>query len=105
MTIGSANLNEHSLFNDTEVNVVLRDAELIRHTRLRLWAEHLQLAEADVAGDPTAVVDELWRSIAGTQATLEHENRPHSHRLTLLPNVSRHRERLQGPIRGLLVDG
>jgi phosphatidylserine/phosphatidylglycerophosphate/cardiolipin synthase-like enzyme len=105
MTIGSANLNEHSLFNDTEVNVVFRDTELIRGTRLRLWAEHLQRAEADVAGDPTAVVDELWRSIAGTQATLEQENRPHSHRLTLLPNVSRHRERLQGPIRGLLVDG
>jgi phosphatidylserine/phosphatidylglycerophosphate/cardiolipin synthase-like enzyme len=105
MTIGSANLNEHSLFNDTEVNVVLRDAELIRGTRLRLWAEHLQRAEADVAGDPTAVVDKIWRTIAAEQAAREHQNMPPSHRLTLLPSVSRHRERLQGPIRGLLTDG
>src|SRR5205085_5314187 len=41
MTIGSANLNEHSLFNDTEMNVVIHDAALARDTRLRLWAEHL----------------------------------------------------------------
>ena len=43
LTIGSANLNEHSFFNDTEMNVVTRDAELARETRLRLWAEHLEL--------------------------------------------------------------
>ena len=29
LTIGSANLNEHSLFNDTEMNVVCRDADLV----------------------------------------------------------------------------
>ena len=28
LTIGSANLNEHSLFNDTEMNVVTHDPEL-----------------------------------------------------------------------------
>ena len=43
LTIGSANLNEHSLFNDTEMNLVTRDAALARQTRLRLWAEHLEL--------------------------------------------------------------
>ena len=32
LTVGSANLNEHSLFNDTEVNVVVRD-ERSRATR------------------------------------------------------------------------
>ena len=44
MTVGSANLNEHSLFNDTEVNVVVRDEAFIRAARLRLWEEHLEQA-------------------------------------------------------------
>ena len=43
LTVGSANLNEHSLFNDTEVNVVTCDEHLARDARLRLWAEHLEL--------------------------------------------------------------
>ena len=43
LTIGSANLNEHSLFNDTEMNVVIHDPALARETRLRLWSEHLEL--------------------------------------------------------------
>ena len=42
LTIGSANLNEHSLFNDTELNVLTCDPELARGTRLRLWSEHLR---------------------------------------------------------------
>jgi phosphatidylserine/phosphatidylglycerophosphate/cardiolipin synthase-like enzyme len=105
LTIGSANLNEHSLFNDTEVNIVVRDHELIRRTRLRLWAEHLEATVADVSGDPTGVVDGMWRPVAEEQADLERHGRQRTHRLTLLPNVSRRWERLQGPIRGLLVDG
>jgi phosphatidylserine/phosphatidylglycerophosphate/cardiolipin synthase-like enzyme len=96
MTVGSANLNEHSLFNDTEANLVTDDGELIRDTRLRLWSEHLQRPLSEVDGEPAAVVDRLWRPLA------EHQSR---HRLTLLPNVSRRAGRLQGPLRGLLVDG
>jgi phosphatidylserine/phosphatidylglycerophosphate/cardiolipin synthase-like enzyme len=105
MTIGSANLNEHSLFNDTEVNVVLRDPELIRSTRLRLWAEHLETSEVDVSGIPCDVVDTLWRPVAEDQTALDRRGRPRTHRLSLLPSVSRRSERLEGPIRGLLVDG
>ena len=105
LTVGSANLNEHSLFNDTEVNVVIRDADLIRATRLRLWSEHLQLPEADVSGDPARVIDEIWRPIAAEQSHRERSGAPRTHRLALLPNVSRRAERLQGPLRGLLVDG
>lgn len=105
MTIGSANLNEHSLFNDTEVNIATDDAELIRTTRLRLWAEHLQRSADDVAGDPTDVIDHLWRPTAAEQAEREERGQPRTHRLTLLPGVSRRSERLQGPLRGLLVDG
>jgi phosphatidylserine/phosphatidylglycerophosphate/cardiolipin synthase-like enzyme len=105
MTIGSANLNEHSLFNDTEVNVATDDRELIHSTRLRLWAEHLQHPVAELDKDPAEVVDTLWRPIAEEQAAREADGDRRTHRLTLLPQVSRRAGRLQGPLRGLLVDG
>jgi phosphatidylserine/phosphatidylglycerophosphate/cardiolipin synthase-like enzyme len=47
LTIGSANLNAHSLFNDTEMNVVTQDAALARETRLRLWGEHRRSCRRD----------------------------------------------------------
>ena len=65
LTIGSANLNERSMFNDSEVNVVTLDEDLARRTRLRLWQEHLE--NEDVEGDPTQVIDEIWRPTAGAQ--------------------------------------
>ncbi|WP_133901801.1 phospholipase D-like domain-containing protein [Actinophytocola oryzae] len=105
MTIGSANLNEHSLFNDTEVNVATDDRALIRATRQRLWSEHLRTPAAELDGDPTDIVDGLWRPIAEEQAALDRRGEPRTHRLTLLPGVSRRAGRLQGPLRGLLVDG
>ena len=104
LTIGSANLNEHSLFNDTEVNILTLDADLARQTRLRLWAEHLECDPAAVAGPPSEVVDAIWkprvRDPAGPPAA-----EPVNRRLLLLPAVSRRTERLFGPLRGLLVDG
>jgi len=103
LTIGSANLNEHSLFNDTEVNVVLHDEELARATRLRLWREHLE--RDDVDGDPSRVVDELWRPTAEEELERRRRDGYVERRLTLLPNVSRRSEALWGPISGLLVDG
>jgi phosphatidylserine/phosphatidylglycerophosphate/cardiolipin synthase-like enzyme len=105
MTIGSANLNEHSLFNDTEVNVATDDKELIHATRLRLWSEHLGRPESELDTDPATVVDDIWRPIAQEQADRERGGQPRTHRLTLLPGVSRRAGRLQGPLRGLLVDG
>ena len=68
ITVGSANLNEHSLFNDTEMNIVIRDAVLVRKTRLRLWAEHLDKPVAEIDGDTTEVIDRLWKPIAANQA-------------------------------------
>jgi phosphatidylserine/phosphatidylglycerophosphate/cardiolipin synthase-like enzyme len=105
LTIGSANLNEHSLFNDTEVNVVTCDAELARGTRLRLWSEHLQRPPSEVSGDPTKVVDELWKPIAEEQGARRRRGEPLTHRLCLLPHVSRRTRRLLGPLQGFLVDG
>ena len=94
LTVGSANLNDHSLFNDTEVNVVVRDPGLVRTARLRLWSEHL---EHEAEGDPARVVDDLWRPRANEQA--QHR------KLRLLRGVSRRSKALWGPINGLLVDG
>jgi phosphatidylserine/phosphatidylglycerophosphate/cardiolipin synthase-like enzyme len=105
LTLGSANLNEHSLFNDTEVNVLACKPELARATRLRLWAEHLELGQDEVAGDSTTVIDELWRPIAEQQRRLAEAGRPRTHRLAQLPHLSRKTRRLLGPVTGLLVDG
>jgi len=105
LTIGSANLNEHSLFNDTEMNVATDDEPLARRTRLELWSEHLELPVEQVAGDPTAAIDELWRPIAQDQLRLHRAGQPRTHRLMELPAVSRRAKRLVGPMRGLLVDG
>jgi phosphatidylserine/phosphatidylglycerophosphate/cardiolipin synthase-like enzyme len=105
LTLGSANLNEHSLFNDSEVNLVCRDAALARQTRLRLWAEHLERSTREVDGDPTSVIDELWRPIAHEQRRLRDAREPQTHRLSELPHLSRRTRRLGGPVQGLVVDG
>ncbi|MEP6909413.1 MAG: phospholipase D family protein [Actinomycetota bacterium] len=105
LTVGSANLNEHSLFNDTEMNVVTQDPGLARATRLRLWAEHLELPERAVDGDSSTVIDEHWKPIAKEQLERRRVGSPLTHRLVELPGVSRHSKRLLGPLQGLLVDG
>ena len=105
LTAGSANLNEHSLFNDTEVNVVVSDERLVREARLRLWSEHLELPVEEVDGDPARVIDELWRPLAERNAEHRRLHGFTQHRLVLLPHVSRRMQALWGPLNGLLVDG
>ena len=87
------------------MNVLTCDTGLARETRLRLWAEHTERSVDDVAGEPHRVIDEVWRPIATEQSRLDDAGLERTHRLTLLPAVSRRRDRLEGPIRGLLVDG
>jgi phosphatidylserine/phosphatidylglycerophosphate/cardiolipin synthase-like enzyme len=105
LTVGSANLNEHSFFNDTEMNVVTCDPRLARDTRLRLWAEHLERRIEDVSGEPAQVIDELWRPLAREQLERRHRGEPLTHRLQELPGVSRRAMALLGPLHNLLVDG
>ena len=105
LTIGSANLNEHSLFNDTEVNVLTLDPGLARQTRLRLWAEHLECPTTDIEGNPTQVIDTMWKPIAQEQLARSRARQQPTRRISRLPAVSRRTERLLGPVRGLLVDG
>ena len=68
LTIGSANLNEHSLFNDTEMNLVTHDAALARKARIRLWSEHLELPPEQIDGDPIEVIETLWKPISCSPA-------------------------------------
>jgi phosphatidylserine/phosphatidylglycerophosphate/cardiolipin synthase-like enzyme len=106
MTLGSANLNERSLFNDSEVNVVSIDPALARDTRERLWAEHLERPLAQIAGRrPRDLVDEAWRPIADHQHERRRRGAPLTHRLIRLPNVSRRSRRLLGPLESFVVDG
>jgi phosphatidylserine/phosphatidylglycerophosphate/cardiolipin synthase-like enzyme len=105
LTVGSANLNEHSFFNDTEMNVVTCDPSLARDTRLRLWAEHLERSVNEVSGEPAQVVDALWRPIASEQLERRKRGEPQTHRLLELPGVSRRSMGLLGPVDSLLVDG
>ena len=105
LTIGSANLNEHSFFNDSEMNVVTCDPDLARATRIRLWAEHLELPAEQVAGNPRQVIDELWRPLAVEQRERRARGEAPTHRLSELPGVSRRSMALLGPIDSLLVDG
>ena len=104
LTIGSANLNEHSFFNDTEMNVVTCDARLARETRLRLWAEHLERPIEAVSHEPARVIDELWRPIAAEQLARRERGDPLTHRLLELAGVSRRSLALLGPLDSLIVD-
>jgi phosphatidylserine/phosphatidylglycerophosphate/cardiolipin synthase-like enzyme len=105
LAIGSANLNEHSLFNDSEVDVITADAGVARDTRLRLWAEHLERDRDAVSGDPARLIDDLWRPIAAEQLARRRAGAPLTHRLVELPGVSRRARRLLGPLDALVVDG
>ena len=105
LILGSANLNDHSMFNDTEAALVTDDAELARDTRHRLWAEHLECAPGDVSGRPSTLIDERWRPRAEQQYQLRREGLPMTHRISRLDHVSLRTSRLLGPAQGLLVDG
>ena len=105
LTLCSANLNEHSFFNDTEMNVVTHDPEIARAVRLRLWAEHLGCDPAELEGDPARIVDERWRPLAQEQLDRRRRGEPTTHRLLLLPHVSRRSKGVLGPVNGFFVDG
>ncbi|HWF73460.1 MAG TPA: phospholipase D family protein [Solirubrobacteraceae bacterium] len=106
LTIGSANLNAHSLMNDTEMNVATDDRALARDTRERLWAEHLELDLDEVrARDPRTLVDEHWIPIAHAQLDRERDGGEATRNVIALPGVSQRSRRLLGPLAGLVDDG
>jgi phosphatidylserine/phosphatidylglycerophosphate/cardiolipin synthase-like enzyme len=105
LTLFSANLNEHSLFNDTEMNLVTHDPALARQTRLRLWAEHLELPAEQIPNYPPHAVDELWKPISKEQLERRATGLPLTHRLVRLEHLSRRSGRIIGPLSSILVDG
>jgi phosphatidylserine/phosphatidylglycerophosphate/cardiolipin synthase-like enzyme len=105
LTIGSANLNEHSLFNDSETNVVTHDQQLAKATRLKLWSEHLEQPITEIDRDPAEIIDTHWRPLANEQLERRRHAQPLTHKLLLLPHVSRRTNALRGPLNSLLVDG
>ncbi len=48
ITLGSANLNNRGMRNDTELNVALLHPALARHLRILLMAEHLGIYDEDI---------------------------------------------------------
>jgi phosphatidylserine/phosphatidylglycerophosphate/cardiolipin synthase-like enzyme len=104
LTVGSANLNAHSLLHDTEMNVVTHDEALARDTRIRLWSEHLECDEEVAAGPTAEVVDTLWRPIATEQLHRIERGEPIAHRLVRLPGVSRGRRRVFGSLQSHVYD-
>jgi phosphatidylserine/phosphatidylglycerophosphate/cardiolipin synthase-like enzyme len=105
LTLGSANLNEHSLFNDTEINITTHDPATATATRRRLWAEHLELTLDELPDNPTETIDKYWKPISTEQLERRNTGQPLTHRLVRLPNVSKRSGRILGPLNGLLVDG
>jgi hypothetical protein len=87
------------------MNVVTHDAAIARQTRLRLWAEHLELTVEQVSGEPARVIEDLWKPISGEQLERRQAGQPLTHRLVRLPGVSKRSGRLCGPLQGLVVDG
>ena len=105
LTFGSANLNDHSLFNDTEVNVQTCDAALAREARIRLWSEHLEASSDELQGDPVELIDSRWKPIAAEQQARREAGEAMTHRLARLPHVSKRLRRLLGPLDGMVFDG
>jgi phosphatidylserine/phosphatidylglycerophosphate/cardiolipin synthase-like enzyme len=105
MSIGSANLNEHSLFNDTEVNIVVCNEDVVARTRQRLWAEHLEMGLDEVTGDPLELIESRWKPISQEQLKRRGKGLALTHRLVRLEGVSSRSKRIIGPIQSLLVDG
>ena len=106
LTLGSANLNAHSFFNDTEVNVVTCDAgararhttatvgrpSRTRHRRGRRRPEHASSTSSGARSRPSS-------------ASAGNRGEPLTHGLVELQATSRRSERLLGPLQALLVDG
>ena len=105
LIVGSANLNDHSMFNDTEAALVTDDAELATATRHRLWAEHLECSLAEASGDAAELIDQVWRPRCEEQSRRRRDGRPMTHRISRIDGASRRSARMLGPLQGLLVDG
>lgn len=66
VTVGSANLNNRGMRDDTEMNVATLDERLAHHLRLLLWAEHLGLLNENKLWLLQRSMDHQWAGQAGS---------------------------------------
>ena len=107
LTLGSANLNEHSLFNDTEMNIVTHDAAARRARRDSASGQSTSSSRSTRSRTtrPQAI-DELWKPISRRAATDAAATVCPSRTGSSGSRTSRRRSsRAFGPLSGLLVDG
>lgn len=103
LTIGSANLNSHSLFNDTEVNLVIDSPAQTVAARAMLWREHTGI---DPSGtDPIEFVDRVLRPMALEQSRRRAQGLAPTARLRLLDHATRRSDLVLGPLSALVLDG
>ena len=106
LTIGSANLNEHSLLNDTEMNVLTCDRGAgAKHAAAAVVRAHGAAVVRGRRGSGSPSSTGCGAPSRRSRPGVPDEGLGRTHRLALLEHVSRRTARLQGPVRGLLVDG
>jgi phosphatidylserine/phosphatidylglycerophosphate/cardiolipin synthase-like enzyme len=70
LSLGSANANQRGFYLDSELNVVLDDADAARTFRHRLWAHDLGVPESLVAGWKVSEFLSQWDAVAKRNAGL-----------------------------------
>jgi phosphatidylserine/phosphatidylglycerophosphate/cardiolipin synthase-like enzyme len=74
-TVGSANINDRSIYSEYEANVAIEDGAFAKRLRTRLMAEHLGLPEDDARLADVDGVAELFRQRAAENAEARRHNR------------------------------
>ena len=70
LTLGSANANQRGFYLDSELNVMLDDAETARRFRHRLWAHDLGVPEGSVAAWKVTDYLSKWDAVANANDAL-----------------------------------
>ena len=90
LTIGSANLNEHSLFNDTEMNIVCQDPDLVRRPGCASGQSISNSLSTSYPADPTQAVDRYGSQSARSNSSAA---TPANHSPTASPPPRRQNDR------------
>ena len=75
LSMGSANANPRGFFLDTELNLMLDDAEAVKGFRHRLWSHDLGVPLANVAAWTVPVFIKQWDDVADANERLKKNSR------------------------------
>lgn len=103
VTIGSANLNTHSLFNDTELNLVVAADDVAVQVREELWREHTGAQPTGV--DPVSFIDGVLRPMAEEQLQRHAAGEPPTASIRMIAASTRRTAVALGPLSSVLLDG